>query len=178
MLGRLVIPLGFLIGLASLFFVLQTLNDPATTLTKKLTGPDLLKQYSIKPISPIAATVSDQKDQKSELIKLFSKPTLLTFWSVGCGECEVGLPVLDTFSKSQSSMAMVLVNVKDDHLQAQAKLDSLKIGLVTYYDSDGSAFQNYEATMPSSYYVANSQIIFFFPGRVSEEILQALLTVR
>ena len=175
--ARLVAPVGFLVALAALFFVLQTLNNPPTSSIATTASPDILKQFEIKPVAPIAATVTDKNNQKVDLISLLTKPTLLTFWSVGCGECETGLPLLDTFAKSQSKIAIVIVDTKDSPKDAQAKLDSLKVSLTTYYDPDGSAYQNWEATMPSSYYVAAGQIKYFFNGRVANDHLQALLTI-
>jgi len=174
---RLVAPLGFLVGLAALFFVMQSLGGSSASTNSQPSGPDLIKQYQVNEIAPIPATVTDKDNKKVDLPSLFTQPTLLTFWSVQCGECETGLPVLDDFAKSQSKIAVIIVDTKDLPKDAQAKLDSLKVSLKTYYDADGSAFQEWEATMPSSYYIAGGKISYFFPGRVSNDILQALLLI-
>lgn len=178
MLNRLVAPLGFLIGLVALAFVMQTLGNTTSVSNKSLTGPELLKQFEIVEIVPPAASVSDKDRKKIELSTLFTKPTLLTFWSVNCGECDTGLPVLDNFSKSQSQVAVILIDTKDEPKDAEEKLKALGVTIATFYDADGSVFQNWEATMPASYFVINGKIKYYFPGRVSQEHLDALLTVQ
>lgn len=177
MLSRLAIPLGFLIGLAALGFVMQTLGNSSADTTISA-APDILKQFAIVEIAPPATTVTDRDNKKIDLVSLLTKPTLVTFWSVGCGECETGLPILDKFAKSQSTIAIILVDTKDDPADAEDKLKTLNVATTTFYDRDGLAFQNWEATMPASYFVAGGKLKYFFPGRVSNEHLQALLTVR
>ena len=170
-------PLGFIVALASLAFVMQTLGNSSSSVPTA-SGSELLKQFEIVEITPPAAIPTDKDDNEINLASLFIKPTLVTFWRVNCGECDTGLPLLDNFGKSQSSVALILIAVKDDPKNAQEKLQSLNVALPTYYDRDGTAFQNWEATMPASYFVINGKLKYFFPGRVSNEHLQALLTVR
>ncbi|MEK7202550.1 MAG: TlpA disulfide reductase family protein [Patescibacteria group bacterium] len=177
MVQRLVAPIGFLIGLVALAFVMQTLGNSSPT-NKPLVGPELLKQFEIVEIAPPAATVTDEDSKKVDLSTLFFKPTLVTFWSVNCGECDTGLPVLDNFAKSQSQVAVILIDTKDEPKDAEEKLTSLNVTTGTYYDTDGSTFQSWEATMPASYFVINGKIKYYFPGRVSQEHLDALLTVQ
>lgn len=178
MVNRLVAPLVFIIGLAALAFIMQTLGNTTSVSNKSLTGPELLKQFEIVEIVPPAAIVSDKDSKKFDLSTLFTKPTLITFWSVNCGECDNGLPVLDNFAKSQSQIAVILIDTKDAPEDAEAKLTSLKVTTDTYYDTDGSTFQNWEATMPASYFVINGKIKYYFPGRVSQDHLDALLAVQ
>ncbi|MEK7171261.1 MAG: TlpA disulfide reductase family protein [Patescibacteria group bacterium] len=177
MLNRLVAPLGFLIGLVALAYVMQTLGNSSPT-NKPLAGPELLKQFEIVEIVPPTAIVNDKDGKKIDLTTLFAKPTLLTFWSVNCGECDTGLPVLDNFANNQSQIAVIMIDTKDEPKDADAKLKLLDVTLGTYFDLDGSAFQNWEATMPASYFVINGKIKYYFPGRVSQEHLDALLTVQ
>ena len=175
MLNRLVIPLVFIVALAALAFVMQTLGNPSSN--KPLTGPEPLKQYEIVEIDLPVAELTDKDGKKIDLPSVFAKPTLLTFWSVNCGECETGLPVLDNFAKNQDRVAVVLISVKDEPKDAQETLKSLKVTLKTSYDIDGTTFQFWEATMPASYFVINGKIKSFFPGRVSQEHLDALRQV-
>lgn len=176
MLNRLVAPLVFIIALAALAFVMQTLGNTTSLPDKSLTGPELLKQFEIVEIVPPVTSVSDKVGNKIDLPTLFAKPTLLTFWSVNCGECDTGLPVLDNFSKSQSQVAVILIDTKDEPKDAEEKLKALGVTIATFYDADGSAFQNWEATMPASYFIINGKIKYYFPGRISQEHLDALLT--
>ena len=177
MLNRLVVPLVFIIALAALTFVMQNLGNSSST-NKPLTGSELLKQYEIVEIAPPAANLTDKDEKKVDLLPRLTKPTLITFWSVNCGECETGLPLLDYFAKSQTQVSEVLIAVKDEPKDAEEKLRSLNVALGTFYDLDGSAVQSWEATtMPASFFVINGKIKYFFPGRVSQEHLDALLTV-
>lgn len=177
MLNRLVAPLVFIIALVALAFVMQTLGSSPSD-NKTLTDPELLKQFEIVEIVPPPASLTDKDNKKLDLPTLFTKPTLITFWSVNCGECDNGLPVLDNFAKSQNQVVVILIDTKDAPEDAEAKLVSLNVTTGTYYDTDGSAFQNWEATMPASYFVINGKIKYYFPGRVSQEHLDALLTVQ
>lgn len=174
---RLVAPISFLIGLVALAFVMQTLGNSSPT-NKPLTSPELLKQFEIVEIVPPAASVSDKDGKKYDLQTIFTKPTIVTYWSVNCGECDTGLPVLDNFANSQSQVVVMLIDTKDETKDAAEKLRSLNVTLGTFYDSDGSAFQTWEATMPASYFVINGKIKYYFPGRISQEHLDALLTVQ
>lgn len=175
MLNRLVFPLGFIVALAALAFVAQSLGNSTPAEGEPLSAPELLKQYEIVADLLPVANLTDEDGKKVDLPSLLTKPTLLTFWSVNCGECDTGLPVLDSFAKSQSQIAIVLVNTKDEPKDVEEKLGSLNVTLGTYYDLDGSAQQSWGATMPASYFAINGEIKYFFPGRVSDEHLQALL---
>ena len=136
MLNRLVAPLVFIIALAALAFVMQTLGNSSPA-NKPLTGPELLKQYEIVEIAPPAANLTDKDSKKVELQPLLTKPTLITFWSVNCGECETGIPLLNEFSKNHSQMIQLLISEKDEPKDAEDKLKSLDVTLGTYYDLDG-----------------------------------------
>lgn len=177
MVQRFVAPLGFLVALVALAFVMQTLGN-STPANKALTGPELLKQFEIVEITPPEADLTDKDNKRADLKSLFIKPTLITFWSVNCGECDTGLPVLDNFAASQNRVAVILIDNKDEPKDADEKLKELKVTTGTYYDRDGSTFQNWEATMPASYFIINGKLKYFFPGRVSKEHLDALLTVQ
>lgn len=177
MLNRLVAPLVFIIALVALAFVMQTLGSSPSD-NKSLTGPELLKQFEIVEIVPPAAAVTDKNNKKLDSSTLLAKPTLVTFWSVNCGECDYGLPVLDNFAKSQSQISVILIDTKNASEDAEAKLKSLNVTTATYYDTDGSTFQNWEATMPASYFVINDKIKYYFPGRIGQEHLDALLAVQ
>ncbi|MDO8649858.1 MAG: TlpA disulfide reductase family protein [Candidatus Berkelbacteria bacterium] len=178
MLNRLVAPLVFIIALAALAFVMQTLGNSSPA-NKPLTGPELLKQYEIVEIAPPVASLTDKDNKKVDLQPLLTKPTLITFWSVNCGECETGIPLLNEFSKNHSQITQLLISEKDEPKDAEEKLKSLDVTLGTYYDLDGSAVQSWEAqTMPASFFVINGKVKYFFPGRISQEHLDALLTVQ
>ncbi len=177
MASRLVAPIGFIVALAALAFVMQTLgNSPSAN--KPLTGPELLKQYEIVEVDPPTANLTDKNGKRIDLLPLLTRPTIITFWSINCGECDTGLPVLESFAKSQAQVAVLLIDTKDEPEDAEEKLKSLSITLETFYDFDGATFQNWEATMPASYFVINGKVRYFFPGRISTEHLQALLTLQ
>ena len=179
MFSRLVAPIGFIVALLALAFVMQTLGNSSSSSDKPLTGPELLKQYEVVEVTPPTANLTDKDNKKVDLTLKLTKPTLITFWSINCGECETGLPLLDNFSKSQSQISVILIDTKDEPKDAESKLQSLKVTLGTFYDFDGSAVQGWEAsTMPASYFVINGKVKYFFPGRVSQEHLDALLTVQ
>lgn len=176
MLNRLVAPLVFITVLVALAFVMQTLGNP--TSNKPLTGPELLKQYEIVEIAPPESNLTDKEGKKLDLLPLLVKPSLITFWSVNCGECETLLPLLNDFSNTHSQISHVLISEKDEPKDAEEKLKSLNATLGTYYDLDGSAAQSWEAsTMPASFFVMNGKVKYFFPGRISQEHLDALLEV-
>lgn len=177
MLNRLVAPLVFIIALAALAFVMQTLGSSPSN--KPLTGPELLKQYEIVEIAPPKANLTDKDKKEVDILPLLNKPTLITFWSANCGECEIGLPLLDNFAKTHSQVTVLLIDVKDEPKDAQEKLQSLNVALGTYYDLDGSASQEWETTtMPASYFVVDGKLKYAFPGRVSQEHLDALFAVQ
>ncbi|MEK9167312.1 MAG: redoxin domain-containing protein [Patescibacteria group bacterium] len=176
MLNRLVAPLVFIIALAALAFVMQTLGDSSSN--KPLTSSELLKQYEIVEIAPPVASLTDKDGKKLDLLPLLTKPTLITFWSVNCGECETLLPLLNDFSNNHSQISQLLISERDEPKDAQEKLQSLNVGLTTNYDLDGSTVQSWEAnTMPASFFVTNGKVKYLFPGRISQEHLDALLTV-
>lgn len=174
--GRLVAPIGFIVALSALAFVMQTLGNSSPA-NKPLTGPELLKQFEIVEIDPPIANLTDKDGKKVDLRPLLSKPVLITFWSVNCGECDTGLPILESFTKSQAQVAVILIDTKDESGDVEEKLKLLNVTLETFYDPDGATFQNWEATMPASYFIRNGKIKYFFPGRISAEHLDALLTV-
>lgn len=176
MLNRLVAPLVFIVALAALAFVMQTLGNSSSN--KPLTGPELLKQYEIVEIAPPATNLTDKDNKKVDLPPILVKPTLITFWSVNCGECDTLLPLLNDFSKNHPQISQLLISEKDEPKDAEEKLESLNVTLGTYYDLDGSVAQSWEAsTMPASFFVINGKLKYFFPGRVSQEHLDALLTL-
>ena len=178
MIKRLVPPLVFVVALVALAFVMQALGNSSPT-EKTLTGPELLKSFEIMEIAPPKATVTDKDGKQLDLGSLLTKPTFLTFWSIYCGECEIGLSVLDEFAKSQSRVAVMMVSVKNEPKDVEEKLKALNITLGTYFDLDGSAAESWEATtMPASYYFVGGKLKYFFPGRVSKEHLDALLAVQ
>ncbi len=175
MLNRLVAPVGFIVTLMALAFVIQTLGNSRPA-NKALIGSKLLKQYEVVEVTPPLAIVTDQNNKKIDLRLQLTKPTLITFWSVNCGQCDIGLPILDNFTKDQNQIELILINTKDEPKDSQEKLQSLGVTLGTFYDLDGSIFRNWEATMPASYYVVNGKVKYFFPGRIAKDHLDALST--
>lgn len=175
--SRLVFPLAFVIALIAFAMVFQSLQTSTNSQQSAEIKSDLLQQYQIVPIPVPETSVTNSDQKKDSLSEVKTGKTILTFWSAECGECEAGLPVLDQFATDHPDVRVVLVNYKNDKETADAKLKELNIKLPTYYDFDGSNFISWEAVMPSSYFIQNGQVTIFFPGRVSVEHLNALLTI-
>src|SRR5690349_9618719 len=147
---RLVVPIGFIVALAALAFVMQSLGASPTTTDKDLTGSELIKQYEVIPIELPPTELTDKDGKKIDLAAQLSKPTLVTFWSTNCGECEAGLSLLDNFSRDQLKMSIVFIDTKDEPKDGEDKLTSLRVMSGTYYDLNGKTATNWEATtMPA-----------------------------
>jgi len=176
---RLVFPLAFIFALITLVAIVQSLGNSETVAVadKKPINNSTIKQFAILPFVAPALNVKDAEGKDFPSEKINNGVTIVTFWSSVCGECDTGLPVLDKFANEHPEINMVLVNYKDDIEVGKEKLSLLDIKLKSYFDQNGSAFKEWEATMPSSYYIRDGLIQYFFPGRVSLEHLQALLAL-
>jgi len=119
----------------------------------------------------------DERGQMIALNKLNSQPLLITFWSTECGECAKELPELQQFVASHAQFSAVIINVREEAAIVKQKLQDWGVTLPSYRDS-GAAFAALSGTMPSSYFIKNDRISYFFPGRINTEHLQALLTER
>jgi len=175
--NRLVVPFVFIAVLVVSAVVMQSLGDSAEEGVSP-TGPESLRQYEVVETLPPTLTLINKDSKKVDSSLIFAKPTLITFWSVNCGECDIGLPVLDDFASKQSQLTINLISTRDQPNDAEEKLSSLGIKLSTYYDLDGTTFQNWGSTMPASYFITGGKVRYFFPGRISQELLDLLLTVR
>ena len=144
-----------MVGLAS--------KDQPISATK---AAKILEPYLANIEAP-GATVKDAGGQDIELGTVIDHG-LITFWSSACGECDTQLTDLGDFTAANPNFNSVLVGVKEDPNSAKAKT------LPASYFDDGTAFQKWSGTMPSSYYIESGQIKYFFPGRISKEHLEAL----
>ena len=174
--SRLVFPLAFVIALITLVVIIQSFSKSQDFQTSSNSNT-AIKNFSVIPFTAPQLKVVDSDNRTIDEQKIKSGKVFLTFWSVNCLECDQGLPVIDEFASTASVIEFVLVSHKDELKLGQEKLSQLNIALKSYYDLTGEAFQEWEATMPSSYYIIDDQIRYLFPGRVSVEHLQALLTI-
>jgi len=173
MLSRLVVPVVFLFALLSVGYILSSFK---TQPTQPKTPAEVLGPFT-SSVEIKAINLTDQNDQKINLLPSFKEPTLLTFWSIDCGECAIGLPVINQFAQNHPELKFVLVDVKNEPAKAKLELTNLKVNLPTYFDQNGDLFNAWQATMPSSFLIKDGRVNYIFPGRVSQDHLQALLTL-
>ncbi len=142
---------------------------------KPQTPQEILKPFTVSEVVP-SITVKD-KDSKDVVIdEKTVSPTLVTFWDANCSECKVALPLLVSYNATHPQLKTIYINVKNDPELVATTLKELNISLDTLYD-DGTAFAKWFGTMPSTYFIKDSHIQLFFPGRVSQEHLDALSTL-
>jgi len=165
---RLIAPMVFLVlffAAAVIFGGSRSSNQPDESLISPFKVSD----------TPKGGVVSDQEGAPVELESLFGDKTLLTFWSSQCRECEEGLAVIGEFSERHPEITVILVNFRDPVPLAAQALEQFSPQLTSYFDSTGSVYQNWLATLPSSYYIEQDKILYFFPGRIGADHLEALV---
>lgn len=165
--GRLIAPVLFFGAMMILALIATTFNDKPISSSSS----QVLMPYA-KSIETPPATVKDANGGEYQLGKL-GDGGLVVFWSSTCGECQTQLKDLREFIKNNSSFKAILVNIRQTVEIANNELTNLGVTLPNYYD-DGTAFKEWSGTMPSSYYIIDGTIRYFFPGRISAEHLTAL----
>lgn len=173
MTARLVGPVAFLILVAVGFLLFGASNSSSN---KQLTPAETIAPYATNVAIP-KVQVTDATGKATGLNKLRG-PILITLWSGECPECKEGLKDIEAFVKSNPKFKVMLVNHLQNPETANAVLKKNSVTLPTYFDRNGDAFRALFATMPASYYIIDGRIRYFFPGRISTEHLQALLTLR
>ncbi|OGD61001.1 hypothetical protein A3A71_02065 [Candidatus Berkelbacteria bacterium RIFCSPLOWO2_01_FULL_50_28] len=171
MTARLVGPVAFL-ALVAVGFLMFGASD--STGNKQLTPAETIAPYATNVAIP-NIQITDAAGKETWLNKLRG-PILITLWSGECPECKEGLKDIETFVKGNTQFKVMLVNHLQNPETANAVLKKNSVTLPTYFDHNGDAFRALSATMPASYYIIEGRIRYFFPGRISTEHLQALLT--
>lgn len=171
----LIAPIGFLLALVAIAIGLSVFSSsPNSTATK---SPDeILKPYLVDEAVKVVS-VKDKDNKTLTLDETLPDKTLLTFWDATCGECAIALPLIDSFAKAHPEIHPLFINVKNTSEQADQALKKYNLSFVSLYDRDGSAFKAWSGTMPATYYIRGGRFKLFFPGRVSAEHLNALLTL-
>jgi|GEM_PF-2338942 len=173
--GRLVPAVGLLLALVVIaigFSVLSPANSPSDSSASRTA----IEQFMIDEAIP-TVTLRDAKGGEVVIDRTLPDKTLVTFWSSTCGECGVGLPIIEAFLVAHPEIKPIYINVNDGPDKAAEALRKYNVSLDTFYDSQGQAFAAWSATMPATYYIRHDRIRVFFPGRVNAEHLQALLAV-
>lgn len=174
---RLTVPfiiVGSIVTLALIGGGLAGSNQP----TKKLTPSEVLAPYVTDEAIP-AVDVLNADNKKTPLAGLApsGKITLVTLWSSVCNECQTELPIVDTFARNHAdAFNVVLINESDQPNPAAAALRSYGVELPTHFDNGGAVYNALSATMPANYVIKNQRIIYYFPGRIDQTHLDALLT--
>lgn len=165
---RLIAPMVFLTLLFAAAMIFGGSHSPSQ--------PDrsLISQFKVND-TPKGGVVTDQEGASVELESLFGNKTLLTFWSSQCRECEEGLTVIGKFSERYPEVTVILVNFRDPMPLALQALERLSPQLKSYFDFSGKVYQSWLATLPSSYYIEQGKILYFFPGRVGADHLEAIM---
>lgn len=169
MVKRLGVPVVFLIVIVVAAMVLiSTRGDKSSSNTS------LLSQYAVDETIPVV-NLTDANGKVVPLASLGQQPTLLTFWSTGCDQCQQALTDQQTFAKKNPQVNLAFVNYHGSVIDAQKKLGDYGIIQPTYFDAQGEAFDALSASMPSTYLLKDGQILYYFPGRIGSDILSQLL---
>jgi len=171
--SRLFWPILFFVVVGSALFVALAYQEPPS---QQPTGPEILAPFSVSQAAP-EALVSDKEGQSRPIDELLGSKTLVVFWSGQCGECRILLRELSSFIGGQPGMTVVLIAFRDTPEAAEVAMADYGVSLTTFFDRDGGAYQKWSATLPGAYYLEGETIQYFFPGRISTEHLDALLTL-
>lgn len=171
---RLALPLIFTLAIVTVAIIWGGLSQDQSSDKQRELGESILSPYKTKILLP-TATVSDAKGKIFTVNELTDDATLLTVWSSKCNQCREGLLEIQRAISSRSGVKNLLVNLGDEPKEAASALKNYGVEIDTYFDRDGSFYSAFEATMPSSYYIRQGAIIYYFPGRISKELLEALL---
>lgn len=137
---------------------------------------EIIQPYIVNEVvRPI--TLKNKEEADVVLDSSLPDKTLITLWDATCGECPVGLPIINTFAAAHPEINTIFINIKNDKAQAEEALKKYNLNFDTLYDREGVTTKVWFATMPATYFVRNGSFKVFFPGRVSAEHLNALLTL-
>lgn len=177
---RLLAPIVFIILIASVIFIVVSLNNDKTPSSRETPTGLLSKYFTQQATPPAKVSLGDKKD-KIEIDDAVSKvggKALVTFWNSECSECQNELKDFAAFSKEHPDFKLVLINFRESPEKATPFLATISKDLTTYYDTDGSAFTAWAGTMPASYYVSNGTILYYFPGKITSDYLKELLAAK
>lgn len=169
--SRLILPVAFLLSLLVVGAALFLFEDQPSSQV----DPADIVPFAVDDAIP-PSTIVDRDGKSVALAQLLGKKTLVTFWSVTCNECASALTLLrDQVDASRTSV--VLINIRDTQADGEKKLAELGVKIPSYYDQDADTFRAWSATVPATYYLENNRIRYFFPGRMSPQQLDRLLTL-
>lgn len=171
---RLKAPIIFLLVVATLFFINAVWSKQFASSKTDQTVSDLSAYAVDDPAPGLTARDSDDKDQ--DIINSLTKPTLISFWDITCSECKAGLRTFQDFQVTHPDFAIILIGHAMTVKDGKDFLQTNPVQLNSYFDPSGQALLTWQGTMPSSYYVVDGRIKYFFPGRISEQHLNLLLT--
>ena len=170
---RLILPIAFLsliVVAALIALVMFNQDNGSSSSTKK----ELISEYAANE-NVSGLTMTDENSLAVKLIDI-NETTLLTFWSVGCTECKQALTDLKDYKTKHPEFNVTLVNFRNTPADAKAKLAEYGIEFPNYYDRDAELFNELSASIPSSYFIKNNNIIYYFPGRIGTDFMYQLLT--
>lgn len=172
--GRLAPPVIFLLLVVSVGFGVAVLSPDVTE------GPELknLSQFAQSSATPPGGKVRSASGEEVELSSLLKGTILLTFWSPDCPACQEGLRNLQQFSPepaaSQREWTNLLIAHRVRAIQVNERLNSFGVSLPSYVDEPGLLLLEWQSTMPGSFLIRDDKILYYFPGRLDQKILELL----
>lgn len=173
--GALVFSVIFL-GLVFIVTVLFQLSQDNQTERPTIT-PEL-ESFAINERLPERFTVTTEEGQTVSLLSLIKQPTLVTLWKSTCNECLPALTSQQRFSQENPTISLISVNFRESPESAREFLKKNQLDLPIYFDREGSLFNQLSATIPASYLIEDGVIRYYFPGRITEDLLKKLFARR
>lgn len=170
---RSLLPVIFLLSLLVIGIGFSAFDTPAQP---KQPDSNDISPFAVDDSLPMSDIVTSD-GAKAVLAELLPAKAVVTFWSATCDQCNQLLKDQQELL-GPSTLPVLLINIQDTSADGQKKLNELGVKFPSYYDQNGTTFRAWEGTIPASYYIDHGRIKYFFPGRMSRQYIQTLLTLQ
>lgn len=133
-----------------------------------------LESFAVNELLPKDLVVTNEQNQQLRLDEILSKPTLVTLWTSTCNHCLPALTSQQAYSKRFPNISVITINFREDPTLSKEFLLKNNIDLPLYFDRNGLLFNELAGTIPGSYYIENGMIKYFFPGKITDDLLEKL----
>lgn len=128
-------------------------------------------------------TVYDENGAAVKLSDYSGKPIVLCFWASWCEPCNTCVDILNSYSKEENEVTILLVNLTDGTKEtmksAKAFLEKNKVTLPAFFDTTSQAASQYRiAVIPSTFFInSKGKLVAYAQGTISKEILKKGITM-
>lgn len=171
----------FILFLGFAYFLYHTLADD-------FNGTNLGSQNgqnqsgSDEPVKAPDFTVMDADGNPVSLSDFAGKPIVINFWATWCGYCKEEMPFYEkSYQENKDDIVFLMINATDGQRETKEKAEAYMqehgYTFPVYYDYNGDAIYNYNATgLPTSVFIdKDGNILVYQPGILTAEKLHQYL---